>query len=109
MAVKKEETTQKETAKVAESKKTSEVNKHFVYIGPTLPGGKLKSNTVLQGDIEKIKEYYKDVLEQYPQVVRLIVPVSKLGEQKEKVQTHGNIINKYYGDVVSAMNGKKEE
>lgn len=82
---------------------------HFVYIGPTLPGGKMKSNTVLCGGIETIKAYYKGVLKEYPQVVRLIVPVQKLGELKEKAQAPGNIINKYYGDIVSAMNNNKEE
>lgn len=82
---------------------------HFVYIGPSLPSGRLKSNTVLCGGIESIKEYYKEVIEKYPQVERLIVPVKKLGELKEKIQTHGNIINKYYGDLVSAIVNNKEE
>jgi hypothetical protein len=112
-----------ETTTSTSNEKTEEVKKtevkanavkgkecqHFVYIGPSLPGGRLKSNTVLCGGIESIKEYYKEVIEKYPQVERLIVPVEKLGELKEKTQTHGNIINKYYGDVVSAMGENKEE
>ena len=81
---------------------------HLVYIGPSLPMG-LKSNTVLCGGIENIKEYYKEVIKKYPQVEHLIVPVGKLGELKEKAHTHGNIINKYYDDVVSAMGDNKEE
>lgn len=101
--------TEAKTAETARKKTENKEYKHFVYIGPSLPGGKLKSNTVLYGGIEKIKVYYKDMLEKYPQAVRLIVPVEKLGELKEKAQTPGNIINKYYGDIVSAMNSNKEE
>ncbi|RPF48258.1 hypothetical protein EDD70_1073 [Hydrogenoanaerobacterium saccharovorans] len=82
---------------------------HYVYIGPTLPGGKLKCNTVLIGDMQIIKAYYSHVLEEYPQIERLIVPIHRLGEMKEKAQAPGNIINKYYGDVVSSMSTNKEE
>lgn len=103
-----------EETKAVETQKntTAPANKeyqHFVYIGPSLPGGRLKSNTVLRGKIEEVKEYYKDVLEKFPQVARLIVPIEKLGESKEKVQTSGNVINKYYNDVVSAIVNNKEE
>lgn len=95
-----------------EEPKTAEIEnsncQHFVYIGPTLPGGKLKSNTVLCGGMEEIKKYYGEVLEDFPQVTRLIVPVQKLGELKTKVQTPGNIINKYYNDIVSAISNKEE-
>lgn len=112
MAVKKDNNLSEETVNKTEMKNAETENKgyqHFVYIGPSLPGGKLKSNIVLCGGIEGIKKYYKDVIEEYPEVARLIVPVQKLGELKEKVQTPGNIINKYYNDVVSAMSKNKEE
>lgn len=103
--------TENATAKPTENQEveTAKEREHYVYIGPSLPGGRLKSNTVLNSSMEKIKEYYKDVLEKYPQVARLIVPIEKLGESKEKVQTSGNIINKYYNDVASEIVKNKEE
>ncbi|MBU5438292.1 hypothetical protein KQI42_09745 [Tissierella sp. MSJ-40] len=112
MAVKKNTNSPEETVNVIETKKAKTENegyKHFVYIGPSLPGGKLKSNIVLCGGIEEIKTYYKEVLEEYPEIVRLIVPVHKLGEMKAKVQAPGNVINKYYNDIASAMSNNKEE
>ena len=105
-----EEKTENATTKQAENQEVeTKEREHYVYIGPSLPGGQLKSNTVLNSSMEKIKEYYKDVLEKYPQVARLIVPIEKLGESKEKVQTSGNIINKYYNDVASEIVKNKEE
>ena len=110
MAIKKNTTEPGETTSgAAQNAAGVKDYQHFVYIGPTLPGGKLKCNTVLCGGMAEIKAYYSDVLEDYPQIERLIVPVHKLGEMKEKVQTPGNIINKYYGDIVSVMSRNKEE
>lgn len=116
--------TEKNTAKPEETEKATQEKKstvaikptpvekeckHYVYVGPSLPGGQLKSNTVLQGTKEEIKKYYKDVLGKYPQAEKLIVPISKLGESKEKVQKPGNIIHKYFNDVVSEIGKDKEE
>lgn len=81
--------------------------KLFVYIGPTLPNGKLKSNTVMQGGFAEICEYLSEVIEEYPQIKHLIVPVHKFAEQKSKVNEKGNLINKYCNDIVSTNN--KEE
>lgn len=82
--------------------------KHFVYVGPSLPGGKLKSNAVLCGSIEEIKTHYKDVLEEYPQVNNLIISVEKLGESKEKVKSPGNFLYKNYGEIIELINNEKE-
>lgn len=82
--------------------------KPYIYIGPTL-NGKLKSNTVLQGDIEEITNYLSDVIEKYPQIKSLIVPIRELPEKKQKATTPGNILYKYYNDIVSTMKIKEEE
>ncbi|WP_113673752.1 hypothetical protein [Vallitalea guaymasensis] len=86
----------------------SKTYNHFTYIGPSLPGGKLKRNVVLCGSREEIKTYYQDVIEEYPPVKHLIVPVEKLGESREKVKQPGNILHKYYGDIINLVNQKKE-
>lgn len=83
----------------------------MVYIGPYLPGTMLKSNTVLEGTRAEIKNNLAGVFEKFPLAEKMLVPVSKLAEMKDKVKTAGNIFNKYYSDLVSALNGtlKKEE
>ena len=80
----------------------------FVYAGPSLPRGRLKENVVFRGTFEDVKAYLADVLEDYPQVARLIVPVEKLATFSVKVKTPGNIAHKHYNDIVSAMRGARE-
>ena len=80
----------------------------FVYIGPALPGGALKSNAVMVGTFAEIKAYLAPTLEQYPQAEKLIFPVEKLGEQLRKVKTPGNIANKYYTELVSLARANRE-
>lgn len=97
------------TENIATESTSEKEYKPFIYIGPTL-NGKLKSNTVLQGNIEEITNYLSDVIKEYPQIKSLIVPISKLPEQKQKVRTPGNILYKYYSDIVSTMKiDSKEE
>lgn len=80
----------------------------FVYAGPTLPRGRLKENAVFRGTFKDVMAYLADVLEEYPQVAKLIVPANRLGAFSVKVKTPGNIAHKYYTDIVSAMHGNKE-
>ena len=72
----------------------------YVYIGPSLPGAKLMTNTVISGTRKQISEYYKDVIDSYPNVDKLIVPVDKLSESRAKVSAGGNILSKYYNDLL---------
>lgn len=81
----------------------------FVYIGPSLPNGRLKENAVLQGSYSTVLHYLSEIVEEYPQIKRLIVPIHKLGEYAAKVKTSGNIVNKYYSDVISGISSKREE
>jgi len=82
---------------------------NFVYIGPSLPGGKLKSYTVLNGTFAEIKEFYNEAITLYPSVLKLIVPVSRLAESREKAEKGGNLINQYYKEVAAAIVPKGEE
>lgn len=81
----------------------------FVYVGPSLPRGALNHNTVFDGTMQEITEYLSDVLKDYPQAKRLIVPVHRLGEASAKAKTPGNILHKYYNDIVSAVSSRKRE
>ena len=83
----------------------------LAYIGPQLPGGLLKTNKILIGTREEIDKELAAVLEKYPLVGKMLVPVEKLAEKKDRAATAGNILNKYYTDIVSsiAANERKEE
>jgi hypothetical protein len=81
----------------------------FVYIGPSLPDGRLKNNTILSGTYEQVTGYYADAIGAYPSVARLIVPVARLAESREKTQTSGNVMHKYYQDVTAAIKAKGVE
>lgn len=83
----------------------------LAYIGPSLPAGLLKTNKILIGTREEIDKELAAVLEKYPLVGKMLVPVEKLAEKKGKAATAGNILNKYYTDIVSTIvaNERKEE
>lgn len=107
MAVKKDSRTVEEAADTKlldsskeEPQKTAE-RVTMVYIGPSLPAGWLKSNQVFTGTMTEIEKGLKDVLEKYPAVRRLLIPVEQLADKKEKARTLGNILNKYYADIFS--------
>ncbi len=73
----------------------------LIYIGPTLPRAKLKTNRIFTGTHEEIKKELAPAVEKYPLVERLMVPLDGLAEKKDKVKTTGNILNKYYSDLAS--------
>ena len=81
----------------------------FVYCGPSIPRGRLKENAVFRGTLADVLNYLADVIEDYPQIPRLIVPTNRLAAFAVKVKTPGNIAHKYYTDIVSAMKMKKNK
>lgn len=81
----------------------------FVYCGPSIPRGRLKENAVFRGTLADALNYLADVIEEYPQIPRLIVPTNRLATFAVKVKTPGNIAHKYYTDIVSAMKTKKNK
>lgn len=87
---------------------TRNARRRVRYAGPSLPHGRLKEHAVFNGTFEDVKAYLADVLEDYPQAERLIVPVERLSAFAAKVKTPGNIAHKYYNDIVSTMRGNKE-
>lgn len=81
----------------------------YVYVGPPLPRGALNYGAVFEGSMEEITGYLSGVLEDYPQVRRLIVPVHRLADASTKARTPGNILNKYYSDVVTAVQSRNRK
>ena len=80
----------------------------LVYIGPSLPKAMLKSNRVFEGTHEEIKKELAAVIEKFPLVEKLLVPVEGMAEKKDRAQTAGNILNKYYSDLVSSASAALE-
>lgn len=97
-----EATEEKETEREATEKE--EVVK-LAYIGPTLPAGQLKCNKIFIGTETEIKKELEAVLKKYPLVEKMLVPASQIGEKKDKAKTAGNILHKYYADLVSSIAG----
>ncbi len=75
----------------------------LAYIGPSLPAGRLKCNRIFIGTVTEIKKELTSILEKYPLVEKLLVPVSEMGEKKERVRNSGNIFHKYYSDLASII------
>ena len=95
-----EETTT-ETTEAVETANTASEKTTLVYIGPSLPKGQLKSNTIFNGTVEEIMGSVKEITEKIPIVAKMFVPVEKLAERKAQVKTPGNIYNKFYTDINS--------
>ena len=93
----------------SETEKTIEEVVKLVYVGPTLPNGQLKQNSIFEGTEKEIKEELKKVLEKYPLAEKMLVPVRKLAEAKRKAGTAGNIMNKWYADIASGMEKEFKE
>lgn len=93
----------KEAEKAVETANTASEEVKVIYIGPTLPKAQLKTNKIIEGTPETIKKYLAPVLEKYPLVEKMLVPIESLAEKKDKVKTAGNILNKYYSDIVSSI------
>ena len=95
-----ENTTATENAK-EKANTTSETVK-LIYIGPNLPKAMLQCNKIFEGTAEEIEKELANVLEKFPLVRKMLVPISELAEKKDKVRTAGNIYNKYYADLKAA-------
>lgn len=69
-----------------EKKAFSEAAKKFIYLGATLPNNALKSNTVFDGEFEKICGYLQAEIGLYPIIKELIIPVEDLASAKSSIR-----------------------
>ena len=51
---------------------------------------------------KEIEEELSFILEKFPLVRKMLVPISELADKKDKVKTTGNVYNKYYSDLKAA-------
>lgn len=90
------------TGKATETANTASETVKLIYIGPNLPKAMLQSNKIFEGTPEEVNKELAKVLEKFPLVKKMLVPISELAEKKDKVRTAGNIYNKYYTDLKTA-------
>lgn len=90
------------TEKAVETANTQPENVKLIYIGPNLPKAMLQCNKIFEGTKEEVNKELADILEKFPLVEKMLVPISELAEKKDKVRTAGNIYNKYYSDLKAA-------
>ena len=74
----------------------------LIYIGPNLPKAMLPCNKIFEGTDKEIEEELSFILEKFPLVRKMLVPISELTDKKDKVKTTGNVYNKYYSDLKAA-------
>jgi len=68
----------------------------FIYIGPTVPGGRLKHNAVFRGTQKQLFEHFAEEIKRFPEVEKLLVPVTVLGRMPK-------IYNVYYKRIAEAI------
>ena len=90
------------TEKAVETANTQPENVKLIYIGPNLPKAMLQCNKIFEGTKEEVNKELAGILEKFPLVEKMLVPISELAEKKDKVRTAGNIYNKYFSDLKAA-------
>ena len=94
---------------IQEAEKPQEAQETLVYVGPSLPRGLLKQNSIFVGTREQVEKSLEEVINKYPMAGKMLVPVSKLAEAKVKIASKGNILYKYYADIVSLIGAEFKE
>lgn len=74
----------------------------LIYIGPNLPKAMLPCNKIFEGTDKEIEEELSFIIDKFPLVRKMLVPISELADKKDKVKTTGNVYNKYYSDLKAA-------
>ena len=84
-----------------ERKKTASVESKsapstFVYIGPSLPNGQLKSGTVFRGQRSEVLKHLEGVTTKHPEVLHLLVQSGEVATAKRKLQSGESLLTENY-------------
>ena len=85
-----------EVKKTVKAKKTEEVKKTLIYLGPSV-GNILVANSVFS---EGIPENVKELFENCPAIEKLFCEPSKINEYKNAINDIGSLINLNYRKVL---------
>lgn len=87
---------------------TEEIKKRrYIYIGPSVSIG-LRKNNIFVGTETEVFMYLEKYIKKCPQIKNLLIETSNLAKTKNKVSQKGTLLNKYYGEILSFVNAKKE-
>ncbi len=67
-----------------------------VYIGPSLPDGRLKAGTVFKGQKTEVLKHLEAATTKHPEVISLIVPVGEVASAKRKLQAGDSLLSEKY-------------
>lgn len=101
------ETENIKTESLNENKINADVKRRYIYIGPSV-GIELRKNNIFAGNETEIFMYLEKYIKKCPQIKNLIIDTANLAKVKNKVNQKGTILNKYYGEILSFVNDKKE-
>lgn len=96
MATKAEGTNEKKNAPVNQNPKQP----RLIYVGPNLGNGRLAQYTVFK---EGIPKHLDDVVEKYPLITELFVPVPNLAVAQAKIATVGSLEYQAYQSVLRGV------
>jgi hypothetical protein len=103
-----EETGEAETAQEETPAKAEEERVKLVYIGPSLPFGKLRKSMILEGTESQIWAFLGEMRDLYPELPYLLVKPEELPEAMKKVSAMGNVLHKYYNDLLAKSRAGKK-
>ena len=78
----------------------------FVYVGPSLPKGRLKKGTIFRGTKAMVLKHLEPVISEYPEVQGLLVTSDKLGKARELLRIGGNFMSVTYDKLTNKFNNK---
>ena len=81
------------------SPKKTEAARSYIYVGPSLPSGRLRENALLRGSPGSIHKMFAEEIKAYPQIKHLIVPVETLGAFLPRLRTPGNLAYRHYQEI----------
>ncbi len=84
-------------------KKTAETTGQLIYAGPTITNV-VKQYTIYTNGLPKILE---EKIEEVPAIKKLIVPVNRLREVRDKIETTGTAYNVFYKQIEDYIKGGK--
>lgn len=107
-----EETASEETAEETadetdseESAESTEQSKSWVYVGPSLPGGKLSQNTLYRGTRAEVMAYIESRASGYS-LSMLVVETSELAAARRAIRAKQGAIWQAYQKVLKQMRKK---
>lgn len=87
-----EDTTEAEAPEETGEDTTEDKPGYQAYVGPSLPGGLLPYGKILYGTRASIAEYLRPVLERYPKIQSLMVPIEDMNRAMQDVKDQKKLL-----------------